>query len=292
MITRRTALLGAAGAFGAAGTGAALWDGALPGEYQARRVLGLTGPDGAVPAPGPVTVTTRRLHSAARNRDITVITMVPDGIPPSRLPVCLLLPGRDNVAPMMVTLGLPQFLAAAVAAGDPPFAVVTVDAGHTYWVEQTPGDDPQAMLRSELPRWLTSFGLAAHDGTPTSVLGISAGCYGALNYARARARATGDIPAVAVLSPALFPTWNDTLASHAFDSVAVWSATEPLLHPTPLPRLGVWCGQEDPFYPAARQLVTQQHPALARLSPGAHTPGYWRRVLPEALRFLAAPPGP
>jgi hypothetical protein len=94
--------------------------------------------------------------------------------------VCLALHGRHSVAAVMVSLGLPEFLGAAVQAGSAPFAVVAVDGGDSYRVAQTPGDDPQAMLRTELPGWLTSFGLTAHGGVPTSVLGISAGCFGSM----------------------------------------------------------------------------------------------------------------
>jgi S-formylglutathione hydrolase FrmB len=175
-----------------------------------------------------------------------------------KLPVCLALHGRHSVAAVMVSLGLPEFLGAAVQAGSAPFAVVAVDGGDSYRVAQTPGDDPQAMLRTELPGWLTSFGLTAHGGVPTSVLGISAGCFGALVYARARtATAPAGVPAVAVLSPALFRSWSDTLTVHAFTNQAVWASSEPLRHPTPLPRLA--CG-------AAGKIRSTRRPASSSRS--------------------------
>jgi hypothetical protein len=91
----------------------------------------------------------------------------------------------------------------------------------------------------------------------------------------------------ALLSPALFRSWADARSVHGFADQAAWAASEPLRHPRPLPRLGIWCGREDPFFRSAKQLVTDRRPALTRLGPGGHTPDYWRRVFPEVLRFVA-----
>jgi S-formylglutathione hydrolase FrmB len=292
VIDRRRALVlgGVAGLLGLgfAGSAAALDDDYSVG-VRARRILGWTGIDGTVPAApanGPsVVVTSRRVHSTARGTDVNLITVVPAARPAGQLPVCLLLHGRYMNAASMVGLGMPNFLEAAIRAGAPPFAMAAVDGGNSYWLARRAGDDPQAMLRTEMPGWLGGFGLSAGGGVPTAVLGISMGCFGALVYARSVARA----PTLALLSPALFRSWADARSVHAFASQTAWSAAEPLRHPGPPLRLGVWCGREDPFYPAARQLIAQRHPAMAHLDHGAHTPGYWRRVLPEALRFIAAP---
>ena len=52
----------------------------------------------------------------------------------------------------------------------------------------------------------------------------------------------------------------------------------------PAARLGVWCGEEDPFYDSAVQLAP--HAEVAAFDHGEHTDGYWRRVLPDAVGYL------
>jgi hypothetical protein len=49
------------------------------------------------------------------------------------------------------------------------------------------------------------------------------------------------------------------------------------------------CGTGDPFYPAARDYVDALSPPPAGVfQPGGHDPGYWRRMAPQQLAFLAA----
>jgi hypothetical protein len=260
VISRRALLVG--GGVGTAGLVAA----GVVEQTRLRRLLGWTGPDGAVPDVPPVAVSVTRQKSAARGCYVDFVTM--NAAP--GLPVCVVLHGRDSSARGMVTLGLPQFLAAAQAK----FTVVAVDGGDSYWVARSAADDPQRMLTAELPGWLRAAGL----GEPRAVLGISMGCFGGLVYARqAGLRA-------AVLSPALFRAWDDARTVNAFADEAQWASYEPLRHPLPA-RLGVWCGYEDPFYDSAREVAA--HAELAAFDHGEHTDGYWRRVLPDALRWLA-----
>ncbi|MER8184396.1 alpha/beta hydrolase-fold protein [Kitasatospora sp. NPDC094015] len=271
----------AVGTVAVAAAGTAVAEDLLPGGPRLRRAIGLTGPDGTVPAvtPGPVGSTT--FTSAARGRPVELITMSPPGVgPTAALPLCLVLHGRGGSARATAALGLPQFLAAAVAAGVPPFRFAAVDGGDaTYWHARTPGDDPMAMLLDELPARLASLGLPE----PTAALGISMGGSGALRYARTR---PGALRGVALLSPALFRSWPDARTVGGFRDEADWRAHEPLLHPDPAPaaRLGLWCGTEDPFCPAARELAPRA--TEAHFPRGAHTDGFWRRVLPAATAFL------
>lgn len=200
---RRRVLRAAVGLGGLAvvgtGAGAAVAEDVLPGGVRLRRVLGMTGTDGAVPQVAAGPVCGEDVRSAARGTTVRVITMLPPGAQrPADLPVAVALHGRGGDAQTMVDLGLPQFLAAAVAAGVPPFALVAVDGGDaTYWHARTPGDDPQRMLLDELPGRLAAQGLR----TPTGALGISMGGSGALRYARNRGAGFGP---VTLLSPALF----------------------------------------------------------------------------------------
>jgi S-formylglutathione hydrolase FrmB len=234
-----------------------------------------------VPNVPPAVVTTRRFQSAARNRTVELVAMTPIGATAGQLPVCLVLHGRGNSAQGMVPLGLPQFLTAAIRAGMPPVALVAVDGGDSYWIANTSSDDPQRMLTQELPGWLASLGLS---DIPSTVLGISMGCFGALVYAR-----KAPPRRVALLSPALFQNWTDASGVRVFADQAHWAEYEPLQHISELSHdmsLGVWCGREDPFFVAATRLAADTRPAIASFPHGEHNDGFWRRVLPDAISFL------
>jgi S-formylglutathione hydrolase FrmB len=276
-LSRRGLILGGLGALVVAG-GACEYFEVLPGGVSLHRLLGLTGGTGTVPAVPAAQTTVRQFHSAARGRLVDVVTMIPAGADPVRLPVCLVLHGRNNNARGMITLGLPQFLTAAVRDGVPPMAFVAVDGGDSYWVPRTPADDPQRMLTAELPGWLSTLGLAPN---PDTVLAISMGCFGALVYAR-----TKPVRRTALLSPALFQDWPDAQTVHAFADEQQWANREPLRHPAPA-NLAIWCGREDPFYPSAHQLADQAHPAIASFPHGQHDDDFWRRMLPLAIPYVA-----
>ncbi|MET0136067.1 MAG: esterase [Kibdelosporangium sp.] len=273
-MSRRALLVGGLGV-GVLGVAGVVTD-VLPGGPRVRRFLGMTGQEGAIPDVPAGPVVTTRIQSGARGREVTVITMAPHGFAADELPKCVALHGRGGDAHWMVDLGVPQFLTAAVRAGVPPFAVVSPDGGaDSYWVEHD-GDDPQRMLAEEL-------------GPIQAALGISMGAFGALRLARGR-----ELEVVAVASPALYRDWSDAAGKGVFTSRAQWEADEPLRHVGELSApVGVWCGTEDPFVDAARQLVAEARPAHAAITSGAHEVSYWRRVLPEMIAFagprLAAP---
>jgi hypothetical protein len=243
----------------------------LPGGSALRRAVGLTGPDGTVPDVPAGKVTAERLRSAARGREVDVVTMRPHGIDDD-LPVCLVLHGRGSTARGFLDFGLPQVL----TASGQRITLVAVDCGDGYFVARD-GDDPLRMITDELPGWIAA--------APTAVLGISMGCFGALCLAR-----RADYRAVALASPALFVDWPDASSRNAFRDEQQWLEYEPLRHIPDIAgtALGVWCGTEDPFIDAARDLVGKAHPQVASITRGAHTGGYWLRVLPEMLRFIGS----
>lgn len=280
LLSRRAALAGGLGGLGvvaAAGAGA-LAD-ILPGGARLRGFLGLTGPAGEVPDVPAGPVESGRVRSAARGRDVDLVVMRPAGAQ-AELPVCLALHGRGAGAKSFVDMGIPKFLTAAVRDGVPPFAVVAVDGGASYFVSRDGKDDPRRMLVDELPGWLAERGLAA----PAGAFGISMGAFGVLRLARDRR----DLRAVAVVGPALFRSWAEAQGRNAFRDERQWAANEPLRHTDDIAGvpLGVWCGTDDPFVDAARELVDRTDPTLAVIGPGAHEGGYFLRVTPDVIRFI------
>ena len=271
-MSRRAFLVGGVSVAGAGVlAGAGVVTDVLPGGPALRRALGMTGPDGQIPDAPAGPATTERVRSAARGRDVDLVVMRPADAP-ERLPVCLALHGRGGSARSYLAMGTPRFLTAATRNGVPPFAVVAVDGGDTYYV-----DGALRMLRDELPGWLDERDLPA----PTAALGISMGAFGALRYARERA-----LRGVAVAGPALFRSWQEAQTRHVFRDERHWAANEPLRHPPRVP-LAIWCGTEDPFVDAARDLAARTG-ARADIGPGAHDGGYFLRVFPGMLRFAGA----
>lgn len=277
--SRRVFLLGGLGVVAA--TGAGVLTDVLPGGARARDFLGLTGPDGEVPDVPAGPVEEARVRSAARGRDVDLVVMRPAGAR-ADLPVCLALHGRGAGAKSFVDMGVPRYLTAAVRAGVPPFAVVAVDGGASYFVSRDGKDDPLRMLVEELPDWLAERELPP----PTGAFGISMGSFGVLRLARDRR----DLRAVAVIGPALFRSWAEAQRRDAFRDERQWAANEPLRHTRDIAGvpLGVWCGNDDPFVDSARELVDRTDPEVAAIGPGTHENTYFLRVMPDVIRFVGA----
>jgi hypothetical protein len=255
-ISRRALVLGVGAV---AGVGAL---GALGLSSSAvRRGIGWTGPDGAVPAVPPADVLRGNFRSAARGRSVQV-AVVGDRSAPS----CLVLHGRGGSSTTMLALGLPEFLAASGLR----LSLVAVDGGDEYWTGPS-----MAMLTDEAPGWFDTMEVPR----PRAALGISMGGFGALALA-----ARTELEAVAAISPALFPDWEAARGVGAFPDERTWEEHEPLRHKADVTaRVGIWCGREDPFHDAA----VSYGATVGSFDHGAHDEGYWRRVLPEALRFIA-----
>ncbi|MBV8290489.1 MAG: alpha/beta hydrolase, partial [Mycobacterium sp.] len=105
------------------------------------------------PAPAPVaapTMVTGSFVSAARGGIATnwAIARPPGQTKPLR-PV-IALHGKGSSAATVMDGGVEQGLAQAVRAGLPPFAVVAVDGGGSYWHKRASGDDAGAMVLNEL----------------------------------------------------------------------------------------------------------------------------------------------
>jgi enterochelin esterase-like enzyme len=286
-LTRRSALrLGAGAVAGAAST----W--ALNALLDPAR--GDTAPVPFEP-PAGATVPTRlsgSFVSPARGGQTTnwVITL-PPGLTPGPTPdqlapvrPVIALHGVGGNANSVLELGVEDSLARLVSAGRPPFAVVSVDGGDTYWHRRTSGQDSGAMVLNELLPMLATKGL---DTSKVGFIGWSMGGYGALLLgARLGSARTAGICAV---SPALYSAYSLSTPG-AFDNYQDWVRNSvtglPALASIPL---RVDCGTSDRFYPATRQFVAQlRTPPAGGFSDGGHDVTYWRQQLPGELAWLAS----
>jgi enterochelin esterase-like enzyme len=194
------------------------------------------------------------------------------------------LHGKDGNANMMLDCGVENGLAKLVKDGKPPFAVVGVDGGNTYWHRRASGVDSGAMVLEELLPMLSSMGF---DTSRVGFMGWSMGGYGAL-YLGAKlgpSRTAG----ICAISPALFTSFTGSTPG-AFDSYDDWVQNSvvglPALSQIPL---RVDCGTGDRFYLATRQFVNQlKTPPAGSFSAGGHDMDYWRAQLPGELAWMAS----
>ncbi|KAA1432281.1 alpha/beta hydrolase [Mycolicibacter arupensis] len=268
-MTRRAALrlgVGAAGAAGMFGAGMA-W---RPSPSLA---TGATYP----------TRETGSFISAARGGVETnwIIARPPGQTAPLR-PV-IALHCKDGDAAWVMDLGVEEELAKLTAAGRPPFAVVAVDGGNTYWRRHSTGEDSGAMVLNELIPMLPEKGI---DITRVGFIGWSMGGYGALQLGtRLGPSRTAGICAV---SPAIYMTYFGAPAG-AFDSIDDWRTNSvfnlaPRLAPFPL---RVDCGTADSFAYATKSFIGQLNPPPAGgFAPGGHDVSYWQAQLPAQLAWL------
>jgi S-formylglutathione hydrolase FrmB len=288
-ISRRAVLLGTLGGAAAfAAGGVAVAEGLLPGRRTLRRPLHLNGAAGTVPDVAPGRSVSGSFASTNRDGARTGWTIgYPPGHDGQRLRVLITLHGRsgDHTDTFGGSLHLDRFLADAVNRGAPPFAIASIDGGdHSYWHPRRDGDAAAMVLEEFLPL-LEQHGL---DVGSIGLLGWSMGGYGALYLAGRLGRER--VAAVVAESPAI---WHkaDQSASGAFDDATDFNAHAifgrlQLLSGIPI-RLD--CGASDGFAPVTRDLRAALSPTPAGgIEPGDHDAGYWRRMAPTQLRFLAA----
>ena len=226
---------------------------------------------------GRPTMVTGSFVSAARGGVNTnwAIARPPGQTAPLR-PV-IALHGKGSDAAGVMAGGVEQGLAQAVAAGLPPFAVVAVDGGGSYWHKRASGEDSGAMVLDELIPMLGRQGL---DTSRVAFLGWSMGGYGALLLgARLGPARTAAISAVS-------PGAVDCRRARPRRAHSTAPTTSPPTVCSGLPALGsipirIDCGNSDPFYSATQAV----HRPAAESAGRRLLPGRARRRL---LEFAAA----
>ncbi|ABK68727.1 alpha/beta hydrolase-fold protein [Mycobacterium avium] len=239
--------------------------------------------DPAPPAAAAPTMVTGSFVSAARGGVNTnwAIARPPGQTKPLR-PV-IALHGKGSDAATVMAGGVEQGLAQAVNAGLPPFAVVAVDGGGSYWHKRSSGEDSGAMVLDELIPLLGNQGL---DTSRVAFLGWSMGGYGALLLGGRLGPAR--TAAICAVSPALWLS-SGAAAPGAFDGPDDFAANSvfgmPALGSIPI---RVDCGDSDPFYAATKQFIAQlPNPPAGGFSPGGHNPEFWSSQLPAELSWMA-----
>ena len=275
-------------ALGAAGY--AVREDVLPGRSLVYGHLGLDGPDGVIPHVEPGRTVSGSFVSRARGGRCTGWTIaLPPGVGAGArsLPVAVVLHGRGNSHVSAFDpsyLGLDRFLAAAVGQGATPFAMASVDGGESYWHARENGDDAGAMVVDEFLPLLSDQGL---DVSRVAFLGWSMGGYGALRLASRLGR--DRVVAATAMSPALWHRFADSTPG-AFDDAADFDRATLFGRQRDLDgiRVRIDCGEADPFYAATRDYVEGfQVPPVGGFQPGSHVVGYWRRMAPAQVRFIA-----
>ncbi|MFE3195740.1 alpha/beta hydrolase [Nocardia sp. NPDC059240] len=235
-------------------------------------------------------IRTERVYSAARGRQVDLVTILPPGVPTENLPISLLLHGLHGNAHTAAVGNIADLLAAGVASKlSPAFGFVALDGGDNYWHDHGTGDDPMSMLVNEVPGWLAQRRLGGPDGLPAAVTGTSMGGFGAYVYARRRFEQGRPLNAVATMSPGLLTSWTEMAKRNAFINADQWAALDPLrnfdkLGPAPI---GLWCGDRDRFIDGCRRFIATARPEVGLITPGGHTDEYWSTVTPDVIRFLS-----
>ena len=273
----------AAGAAGAYALGTTLRDPA-PSVSMTSAGAPLAPPAPLEPAPtaAPTFVSGSFVSAARGGVETNWAIARPPGQTAALRPVIALHGKGANAAEVMAG-GVEQGLAQAVDAGLPPFAVVAVDGGGSYWHKRASGEDSGAMVLDELIPMLGSQGL---DTSRVGFLGWSMGGYGALLLGARLGPA--HTAAICAVSPALW-TSPGAAAPGAFDGAddyaanSVWGRPEFASIP-----IRIDCGNSDPFYSATQQFIAQlPNPPAGGFSPGGHDGGFWSSQLPAELDWMA-----
>ena len=250
--------------------------------------LGSAGDSLGVDLPGASGITRRDFTLDSRYVDEPVgysIAWPPGYGPGDPLPVCFALPGRGGGPPM----GFADYVAAAVRKGEsPPYAVVGVDGGVSYWHRRKTGEDRLSMLLRELvPLCARRYNLGG-GGRKRAVIGWSMGAYGALVAAETEPEL---FAAVVAVSPAVWTSYDAMMLGprDAFDDAADFAKHDVIAHADRLSgvNLRIDCGKQDPFYGYVTYLTAAlPEPAAGGFGKGGHDHEYASRMAPAEAEFI------
>ena len=186
-------------------------------------------------------------------------------------------------------MGFADYVAAAVREDEsPPYAVVGVEGGVTYWHPRKSGEDRLSMLLHELiPACARRFKLGG-GGRERAIIGWSMGAYGAL----VAAETEPDLfAAVVAVSPAVWTSYDAMMLGprDAFDDAADFAKYDVIAHADRLAGvdLRIDCGKQDPFYGYVTYLTAAlPKPAAGGFSKGGHDHEYASKVAPAEARFI------
>jgi pimeloyl-ACP methyl ester carboxylesterase len=258
-------------------------------QLRALRHLSRGCVDAAVPAGDTGIVTTGVVPTRAVAGPVGYEMFVPRGVyARSVTRVAYVLPGRDGRA--NGTLGELGFSWAAqhvVTDGSPPFAIIAVDAGSTYFHPRTSGEDRLYVIEHDLPRLART--LLSPTISREALIGQSMGGYGALLAAE---RAPRRYASVAVAGPALFTSYREETSSvgDAFDSAQQFAQYDVIAHAARLAHVPVLvrCGTADPFAPAVKAFARACPTAdVGFVEHGCHDTGLFRVTAPDMVAFVA-----
>jgi enterochelin esterase-like enzyme len=291
-ISRRAVLIGGGLAVTASVTASAfLVDaGVLPGQGILNEALGRCDVD-VPPLPsvplGPLL--DGEFDSMRRRTRVGYRLAYPPGsVVGARLPVCLVLHGYGRTARDGIDAGrYDRYLAAAVAAGLPPFVLAACDGGPGYW-HPHPADDPLGMLFEEFLPLLAGRALAAGPSDRLAVLGWSMGGYGALLCGVTQPER---FVAVVASGPAIWRSYGEAhrVNAGAFESAPEWAAYDLFAHADRLRgrNVRIDCGDSDPFAPAVRALRDRlPDPGMVHMAKGCHNDAFWQHAAPTQLRLI------
>ena len=194
------------------------------------------------------------------------------------------LHGRDMSASDVMGMGVEAGLAQLVKAGYPPFAVVGVDGGNGWWHRRVSGEDPGAMVLTELLPMLATKGL---DTSRVGFIGWSMGGYGALLLGGALGPAR--TAAICAVSPALYTDYAEAVGPARSTARPTGSRTRCTERPrSRRSRCGSTAAPATGYYLATKQFVASLRRPPAGVSfAGGHDVSAWREKLPRQLAWLA-----
>jgi hypothetical protein len=285
-VTRRQFLAGAGLTAGAVLVGGGLASRLLPWHEWLNAAQNELGDTGLIHSLSGATVRRYELHSRYVGDPVEYQIAWPPGAKPGdALPVCFALPGRGGGPPM----GFADVVARAVKSHEsPPYAVVGVAGGESYWHRRASGEDRLSMLLREIiPLCERNHRLGGH-GLKRAVIGWSMGGYGALLAAETKPTL---FAAVVAVGPAVWTSYEAMMLGprDAFDSAADFAKYDVIGHAPRLAgvNLRIDCGKSDPFwgYVTHLEAALPSRPA-GGYGEGGHDRKFFDKVAPADAKFI------